>query len=671
MALRRGGMPRKGGGRVVHVQPGSGGQRGSLIKHAVIFGSLFCGLCVLIVGVNRFHGESGGNFSRSFETGWSGQDHGHDHPGSKQQLDSVFGDTAEVSNTVTEKKIPNDRLLIVSHGRVMWYNIQRDTVDVLHETRGIYYGGFPGENTDSLWIVSRPHNWRPDTTAEYLLEIDAVTGEELSEVQIQSKFTHDVVRKGNRVYVSDTGHGDIVVLDFPTMKERTRLKLFTLKQHVNTLSPTDDGHVWAMLHNLGKSAMVKVDVRNGKVVQSIKNVGLRAHGVVQWKDDYMVYLDSDNGSLARVKIASTEEQERIASPEILWTVDMSEQKYYLKGLCIVDDVAYFGIAISQERKSRADESLNCQLAAFDLKTNTLLWRRELPTKGLLNVVSAPHLHIESTAKAVVTSESVAAHGGGGAKNQGLELPPGDPLLAYPPQIGGYWDSGHPRLDNSLKNRKTGFAGGVQMLLYKEDVSELKQALLQLPEDSWSPEVQKKENAFLEGREGNLNQFKPGTSAIHLIFSDRQGENVFEFPWYSQKFSNLVEPILRRLLGNDVQNIIRVQFAKMPAHSEIKPHVDSGGYSEKGHRIHVVIASNPDVTFKVCEQSSCLKLHTEEGVVFELNNRLKHFVKNDGDEMRIHMVVDVSEHPQERTKLSRGQVCHYNHGNIVCPPQTVA
>jgi len=631
------------------VHSASGGQRGSLIKHAVIFGSLFCGLCLLIVGVNRFHGEPEGNFSRSFATGWS------DQPGSNtQQVDSSEG----------RRKLVNDRLLIVSHGRVMWYNIQQDTVDVLHENRGIYYGGFPGEDTDTVWVVSRPHNWRPDSTAEYLLEIDAVTGEELSEVQIQSKFTHDVVRKGNRVYVCDTGHGDIIVLDFPSMKERSRLKLFTLKQHVNTLSPTDDGHVWAMLHNLGKSAMVKVDVRNGKVVQRIKNVGLRAHGVVRWKDDYMIYLDSDHGSLARVQIVSTEE-EHVASPEILWSVDMSEQKYYLKGLCIVDDIAYFGIAISQERKSRADESLNCELAAFDLNTKSLLWRRVLPTKGLLNVVSAPHLDIESTAKAVMTT-----HEHGVEKNQGMELPPGDPLLAYPPQIGGYWDSGHPRLDNSLKNRKTGFAGGVQMLLYKEDVSKLKQALLQLPEDAWSPEVQKKENAFLEGREGNLNQFKPGTSAIHLIFSDRQGEDVFEFPWYSEKFSTLVEPILHRLLGNDVQNIIRVQFAKMPAHSEIKPHVDSGGYSEKGHRIHVVIASNPNVTFKVCEQSSCLKLHTEEGIVFELNNRLKHFVKNDGDEMRIHMVVDVSEHPQERTKLSKGQVCHYNHGKIVCPPQTV-
>eukprot|EP00889_Picochlorum_renovo_P008420 jgi/Picre1/35450/NNA_002912.t1 len=272
------------------------------------------------------------------------------------------------------------------------------------------------------------------------------------------------------------------------MKERSRLKLFTLKQHVNTLSPTDDGHVWAMLHNLGKSAMVKVDVQNGKVVQRIKNVGLRAHGVVRWKDDYMIYLDSDHGSLARVQIVSTEE-EHVASPEILWSVDMSEQKYYLKGLCIVDDIAYFGIAISQERKSRADESLNCELAAFDLNTKSLLWRRVLPTKGLLNVVSAPHLDIESTAKAVMTRVE---------KNQGMELPPGDPLLAYPPQIGGYWDSGHPRLDNSLKNRKTGFAGGVQMLLYKEDVSKLKQALLQMPEDAWSPEVQKKEMHSWQG-----------------------------------------------------------------------------------------------------------------------------------------------------------------------------
>ena len=36
------------------------------------------------------------------------------------------------------------------------------------------------------------------------------------------------------------------------------LALFTAKEHVNTLAPAVDGKLWAMLHNLGSSALVQV-----------------------------------------------------------------------------------------------------------------------------------------------------------------------------------------------------------------------------------------------------------------------------------------------------------------------------------------------------------------------------------------------------------------------------
>jgi hypothetical protein len=128
---------------------------------------------------------------------------------------------------------------------------------VIHEHKGIYYGGFPGEDVDehgmpkTLWIVSRPHNWRPKNAEEWMIEVDAKTGRELKQVPLKSKFTHDVVRRGERVYVADTGEGHIVELEFPTMKEVRRMELFSLKEHVNTLSPSSDRYLWAMLHNLG------------------------------------------------------------------------------------------------------------------------------------------------------------------------------------------------------------------------------------------------------------------------------------------------------------------------------------------------------------------------------------------------------------------------------------
>jgi hypothetical protein len=50
---------------------------------------------------------------------------------------------------------------------------------------------------------------------------------------------------------------------------------------------------------------------------------------------------------------------------------------FLKGLAIVDDIAYFGISPWAPRSARDDPRSNNQLAAFDLVNQRLLWRREV------------------------------------------------------------------------------------------------------------------------------------------------------------------------------------------------------------------------------------------------------------------------------------------------------
>lgn len=113
-------------------------------------------------------------------------------------------------------------------------------MQVVHEGRGAYYGVVPasvaehqGEGLPRVWVVSRPHNWRPKTTKEALLLIDTNDGsliearsaggrrvrscialwlEELrcsssfdsrgnflarQELATQTTFTHDAVRHGN------------------------------------------------------------------------------------------------------------------------------------------------------------------------------------------------------------------------------------------------------------------------------------------------------------------------------------------------------------------------------------------------------------------------------------------------------------------------------------------
>jgi len=564
--------------------------------------------------------------------------------GVRTEVSTTAATTTTTRTTAIKPQRKQVRLLLASHGRLMWYDVQRDTVDVLDEKHGIYYGGFYGDDDQTtLWYVSRPHNWKPETAVEYLVELEEDTKRKRRSVEIDSKFTHDVVRRGKFVYAADTDRGGILELELPDMTLRRRMDLFTRKEHVNTLSPTQDGkYMWAMLHNLGPSILAKIDLGAGTVVKRIENVGLQSHGAVQM-GDFIIFLDSNHASLARINL----ETERI---ETLYSLD---EEVFLKGLCVIDGIAFFGIAPSQRRQNRADENLQCEIAAFDMEQYRLLFRRRVPTKGLLNVISAPHLAPESTSIAVQSSSSSSNSSPGFYRQALVSI---DTVR---------WDSGYPRLDNSRKNARVGFDGGIQMILYHEDVSELKKAVLSMPSEYWEPEYQKKSNAYITGRDNQLAQFKPGTRTIHLIFSDRDAENVFEFPWYRDTFGHLVKPMLQKLLGKHYECITRVQFALMPRHSEIKPHVDSGGYSEDGHRIHFVIASNPGVSFNVCDKDTCVKLQTEEGTVFELNNRLKHYVKNDGHEDRIHMVVDVAEEPRHRKRLEVGQLCHYSRGQVTC------
>lgn len=123
--------------------------------------------------------------------------------------------------------------------------------------------------------------------------------------------------------------------------------------------------------------------------------------------------------------------------------------------------------------------------------------------------------------------------------------------------------------------------------------------------------------------------------------------VARFPWYA-RFARFVDPLLHALLGPaDAGNVMRLQLALMPGRGEIKRHMDSGGFAEEGHRIHVVLQSSPDVYFAACDvlafaapedsapdvEPGCQRIETSEGLAFELNNRLEHYVRNRGDQVR--------------------------------------
>ena len=71
---------------------------------------------------------------------------------------------------------------------------------------------------------------------------------------------------------------------------------------------------------------------------------------------------------------------------------------------------------------------------------------------------------------------------------------------------------------------------------------LQETLKGFGEQLWSAEWQAEHNAHLTGRTHNTQQYKPGSQEVLLLFSDREGEQVYQFPLYEQ-LKHVLDPIL--------------------------------------------------------------------------------------------------------------------------------
>jgi hypothetical protein len=125
---------------------------------------------------------------------------------------------------------------------------------------------------------------------------------------------------------------------------------------------------------------------------------------------------------------------------------------FLKGLAVLDDTAYFGVCPAAPRAVRGSPEHACDLAAFDLQSGTLAWRRRVGTAGLLNVISAPHLGEGAPYKAAYTGAPLPPRGPGAAGAGGLVARGGEAAaraaaarlaaLGFPPLVGSS-SVGHP------------------------------------------------------------------------------------------------------------------------------------------------------------------------------------------------------------------------------------
>lgn len=106
-------------------------------------------------------------------------------------------------------------------------------------------------------------------------------------------------------------------------------------------------------------------------------------------------------------------------------------------------------------------------------------------------------------------------------------------------------------------------------------------------------------------------------------------------------------------------VVNAEIISMNPKSRIRMHKDRGNSLYVVRRFHIPIKTNQQVFFTVDGK----KYNLAEGNAYELNNAKYHSVRNDSDEIRIHLIVDVM--PSEYYEKSSLNLVN-NNERYLCP-----
>jgi len=94
-----------------------------------------------------------------------------------------------------------------------------------------------------------------------------------------------------------------------------------------------------------------------------------------------------------------------------------------------------------------------------------------------------------------------------------------------------------------------------------------------------------------------------------------------------------------LVEKNVGHVTRSRYAVLMPGEEIKPHMDIN--TDKAIRIHIPLITNDKCVFGVKGKQTTIEKHMPaDGSVWFINQGFTHYVKNNGDEPRVHLVFSV-------------------------------
>jgi hypothetical protein len=163
-----------------------------------------------------------------------------------------------------------------------------------------------------------------------------------------------------------------------------------------------------------------------------------------------------------------------------------------------------------------------------------------------------------------------------------------------------------------------------------DISALRKCVEVQSEDIWT-EDQYRQNKFAAHAD---------TATIPLIFDkDFRHIGATRLPRYEQ-FAAPLQPLVAHISEHfDWQGwVVRCILAKLRRGGRIPLHSDGGFSLMHAHRFHIPVITNHQALFTVGDET----IHMRSGEIWEINNRKKHGVVNEGSADRVHLILDWAE-----------------------------
>jgi len=191
-----------------------------------------------------------------------------------------------------------------------------------------------------------------------------------------------------------------------------------------------------------------------------------------------------------------------------------------------------------------------------------------------------------------------------------------------------------------------------------DIDTLKEKVSEISDEVWLGDASRQERFAVHKQ----------TQTIALIFDeDFRHENPTVHPFYTE-LKELIDPVslkvsrfydqslkAKRLRKkNSSGYFVRTILVRLLAHGVIPEHTDNGYSLSRCHRVHIPLTTSDKTSFNVGDESKQMR----EGEIWEINNRHVHSVVNEGDQSRIHLIMDYVL-PGELVKDS------FDGGNLIC------